>query len=372
VSDPVGFTVTPPTWPDLTVTQTPLPELASGYDATLSIIVRNVGTKATTAPITVVDEMSGNTFVSANPGWTCTAAGKIVTCTILQSIPANSELTFQLVARISDGNGATFNKVTVQSPEDYNDSNNSSTITIFFSTLGTPKITLSSSTMQPGQQGTISLTLSKLVGQEVSDVLDTLTMTFAPGAGGGTADPAAQFATGGNSVSYSFKANSVNADFAGVSGPIGFQAGTVAGTLTFKVTFRSRTGQTSSTSVNVTVASASPTIKDLTSSKSSSGFETAFTLISSTREVRTLSFEFNTTTPIRLSCGGVAGCSASGTTISFNVASQFNAWYASNPATGSLAMLRVPFTIQGTIAGSITVTLTNSIGNSNTMNFVIP
>jgi hypothetical protein len=122
----------------------------------------------------------------------------------------------------------------------------------------------------------------------------------------------------------------------------------------------------------VTVVSASPTIKDLSPAKTSSGFDTSFTLISSTREVRTLTFQFNTTAPIRLSCGGVAGCTANGATISFTVTSLFNSWYASNPAYGSLATVRVPFNIQGTISGSISVTLTNSVGNSNTMSFTIP
>ncbi|HLQ78218.1 MAG TPA: hypothetical protein VK210_12740, partial [Terriglobia bacterium] len=88
--------------------------------------------------------------------------------------------------------------------------------------------------------------------------------------------------------------------------------------------------------------------------------------------VRSLTFQFNTSTPIQLSCGGVAGCTASGSSISFNVTDLFSTWYASNPTYGSLATVRVPFNIQGTLSGSVKVTLSNTLGTSNVMSFPIP
>jgi hypothetical protein len=371
VSDPVTFYVTPPTWPDLTVIQNLPPVLGSGYDETYSITVRNVGNKESTSPITVVDTLFFNDrFVSNGPGWTCSVSGSNVTCTIVQSIPANSELTFQMVVTTFQGSGSQTNTVEVSSPEDYNVSNNKSTFVSRVDSLSRPKLIVSRASFQPGEQGTISVTMASPFPHDIPG--GTVTMTFAPSVQGTPADPAAQLATGGNSVSVSFKATSLTADFAGVAGLLGFQAGTVAGTLTFKLSFPSNSGVGQPVTESVTVVSASPTIKNLTSAKSSSGFETGFTLISSTREVRTLSIQFNTATPIKLSCGGVTGCAAFGSTLTFDVSSLFSTWYGNNSAYGTVATLHVPFNIQGTISGSLTMWLTNSVGSSSHMTFDIP
>jgi hypothetical protein len=93
---------------------------------------------------------------------------------------------------------------------------------------------------------------------------------------------------------------------------------------------------------------------------------------SSPREVSSVTFQFNTVRPVQLSCGVMTGCAVSGSSLTFNVSSLFGAWYASNTDYGSLATLRVPFSIQGNISGSISVLLNNSLGASNSMSIPIP
>jgi len=106
--------------------------------------------------------------------------------------------------------------------------------------------------------------------------------------------------------------------------------------------------------------------------KTATGFVAAFTLFSPSRRVNTLSFQFNASPPIRLSCGNLSSCSASGSTVTFQVQPLFNTWYANNTDFGSIATVRVPFTIDGTLSGTISMTVTNETGPSNTMSFTIP
>jgi hypothetical protein len=348
--------------------------LGGGYDEPFSFIIRNVGTKESTSPITVLYTKKANdTFVSAGPGWTCVLSGNLVTCTILQSIPKESEKTFQFTIRPAAQSTNRFDNVEVNSPEDYNVSNNKAAWTPDVTYLGLiPQISVSKGTLQPGEQASISLKLQFLFPRDVIDDQNTLTMTFTPSVSGTPADPAAQFATGGRTVAYSFKPNTFNADFPGAVGSIGFQPGTVAGTWAFKLTFRPKSGVIQTATLNVTVASSVPSMKTLTSVKTTTGFEAGFTLISSTREVRTLSIQFHTPTPIKLSCGGITGCTAGVSILTFDVASMFSTWYANNPAYGTVATLRVPFSIQGTISGSVTMWLTNSVGISSSSTFNIP
>jgi len=380
VSDPSAFTVTPPTWPDLTVSQNVPPVVVGGYNEVFDITVRNVGTSQTTAPITVTNTLDfGIQFVSVSSGWSCVAGRNtqlipIVTCTTAQTIPVNSQLPLQLTIKLDTGGGGPF-KITseVQSPEDYNVSNNKANVTT--QVIGTiiPTIVISPSTMQPGQQATISLVMPSKFPHDLIDSANTLTMSFSPLTLGAPADPAIQFATGGKTVSFSVKANTLTAEIQGVAGPIGFQPGTAAGQLTFTMTIRINSNQTTITrTATVSIAASVPAIKDLAVAKTSGGFETAMTLILTTREARTMTFHFNTSSPVKLNCGGVAGCSAFGSDISLSTTALFNSWFSSSSGAGGAAILRVPFNIQGTISGSIGVTIANSVGNSNTMTFDIP
>src|SRR5678815_203501 len=273
---------------------------------------------------------------------------------------------------ISDGIGASGFGAEVSSPEDYNTSNNAAGADVYKRQEPRPTIVVSNGTLDPGQQGTISLVLSSPFPHEYNDPLnDVVTISFLPSTAGTPTDSALQFATGGQRVSYSVKANSLTGDFQGVAGPMGFQAGTVAGSITFTLTHRTKTGKILTSTANVNVNKRPPTITTIAPTKLSTGFDTAITMFSSTREVSTLTFRFPS--GVQLACGTVQGCSTSTAGITFNVVSLFNEWYANNTNYGTLALLRIPFNVQGgTLSGNVSVTLTNTQGTSNTMNFNIP
>jgi len=149
VSDPAPFTITPPTWPDLTISINGPPVLGEGYDETYTVTVRNVGTKETTAPITVTDKIRNNeAFVSVRgSGWTCAAVNGTLTCISPVSLAANAETAFELVITTSVGISGTVRQPIVSSAEDYNISNNS---------------TFVAARLCPNRRSTLSTTVSRL------------------------------------------------------------------------------------------------------------------------------------------------------------------------------------------------------------------
>ncbi|MBL8995684.1 MAG: DUF11 domain-containing protein, partial [Gemmatimonadetes bacterium] len=70
--------------PDLAVSKTHSGSFTIGTNALFTIAVQNVGTAPTVGPITVTDTLlTGLSFVSATgTGWSCGAAGAVVTCTL--------------------------------------------------------------------------------------------------------------------------------------------------------------------------------------------------------------------------------------------------------------------------------------------------
>ncbi len=82
--------------PDLTVAKTHTGAFYLGQTgAQYTITVSNIGGGATTGTITVTDTLpAGLTYVSgAGTGWTCAAAGQVVTCTSNTTIAAGSQAT---------------------------------------------------------------------------------------------------------------------------------------------------------------------------------------------------------------------------------------------------------------------------------------
>jgi hypothetical protein len=96
------------------------------------------------------------------------------------------------------------------------------------------------------------------------------------------------------------------------------------------------------------------------------------TLSSTVRNVMRLRVTFNTTSPVQLSCGSVAGCSVSGTTVTFDVKLLFDQWYRDDKVYGGLARLRVPFSIQGSVKGTVTLALQNIVGISAPAQLSLP
>jgi hypothetical protein len=191
-------------------------------------------------------------------------------------------------------------------------------------------------------------------------------------------DPAIQFASGGRQTTFSIPANTLEAHFDGNTnpGPIGFQAGTVAGTLTFSGTLQAGTVQTtiapsSGLASRLTLSRQRPVIQSLETS-TQNGFTVSINLFSTTREISQFSLTFSTTTPVTLSCGSVSGCSASGPTLTFEAKSMFDSWFNSNTAFGSLSTLHLPLAISGNVHGTVLIRLQNSMGVSTPSPFALP
>lgn len=85
-----------------------------------------------------------------------------------------------------------------------------------------------------------------------------------------------------------------------------------------------------------------------------------------------MNLQFNTTPVVRLSCRAVNGCSVAGQSLSLDVRSAFNQWFAADTTFGSLSTLSLPLLIDGSVHGTVDVTLRNSRGISRPMSFALP
>jgi hypothetical protein len=204
------------------------------------------------------------------------------------------------------------------------------------------------------------------------DVTGTLTLSFAPDAVNPADDPAIQFATGGRQVSFVFPANTLNARFSGSTPAsfVSFQAGTVAGTLTFQAT--SQTAAVSASTTAFTIPRQGPLVRSLQVNNTANGTEVSITVLSTVREVTQLSLGFETQPEVRVSCGSAAGCTASGSRVTFDVKAIFDGWYTGDRTSGGLSKLRFPFSIRGSVEGRVNVTLRNSLGGLGVATFQIP
>jgi uncharacterized repeat protein (TIGR01451 family) len=375
-SGPFSFTVADP-FPDLSISSSHIGNFGAGFDETYDITVRNVGAGPAAGTITVTDLLpSGLTFVSGSgTGWSCSAAGADVTCTNSSGLLPNDSTGYQIRVSVSGGIAAHVNHtVSVTVDGDLNVANNTSSDA---TTIVTPSPGFVFTPLSPGQQATMAITMATPFPHDVNG---SVQLTFSSNAVVPIDDPAIQLATGGRSVTFTILANQTEALFgsAQMSGPLAFQSGTVAGTLTFAGTFT--VGTISGEVAPASGADADPlTIPlralSIQSIKTSTegGFAVSILLLSAAREVTQLSLSFNTNPKVVLSCGTTPGCSASGNTLTLDVASLFSQWFNADVNFGGLAQLRLPFSIQGgAVRGNVAVALRNTKGESNSQSFALP
>jgi hypothetical protein len=218
-------------------------------------------------------------------------------------------------------------------------------------------ITGTGGAVSPATQPNVGITLSRTYTVPLTG---TLSLDFAPNAIGGK-DPMIQFAGGGTSVNFSIPANSNTAMF-GSSSQIGFQSGSVAGTITFRATFQAGGADVTPAPApagSVTIARAAPAIVSAgVANRTSSGFQLVIVLLSTTREVNTVNVQF---TP-------ASGANLQTTSLTLDVGSLFANWYNSAAAApfGSMATLTVPMNVQGDVNAvrSASITLSNGNGTS--------
>ncbi len=235
--------------------------------------------------------------------------------------------------------------------------------------LALPSVTLTG--LQTTSAPTQALTVGVQLGAAAATALTgTLTLSFSPNAAGvssGYMDPALQLSSGGTSLNFTIPAGASSV----TAGTL--QQGTVAGTITVTLSGLTANGANvlpSAVTGAVTIPQAAPVITAGSvqiTNLTSSGFDVVLTGYSTSREMNTATFTFS----------AASGTQFSGTTtFPVDVSSAFTTWYSSTSSQpeGSLFMLTVPFTISGptTVLGSVSVTLTNSIGTSAPVSATAP
>jgi hypothetical protein len=225
----------------------------------------------------------------------------------------------------------------------------------------TPTISLNA-TITPAGTNQVTITLS---APALADLSGTLALTFVANASNAPAnyiDPAAQFSSGGTSITFTIPAGQTTAILPG-NGV--FSPGTVAGTLTLTLTQLSSVNDNilsnPAPSKSFVIAPSAPSIT-VNSVKiingTSAGFTVELTGFSTTREIKTATLTFTSSQTI-----------SGGGTSTVDVSSVFNTYFASasGTANGGTFKLDIPFTIAGgdaSIVTSVSVTLTNSVGSS--------
>jgi len=368
-SEALPFKVVLP-FPDLSITSAHVGNLSAGFNGVYAVSIVNAGTAATTGALTVTDTLpTGMTFVSGTgAGWSCSASGQKVTCANPESLAAGASTTLTLTVAIGGSAAAhVFHAPAVSVGGDLISSNDTASDFTLVATLS-PHLQFES-TLAAGRQSKVGLTLP--VAFPI-DVTGTLTLGFSPNAVIPTDDPTIQLASGGRVVEFTIPANTTEARFSGnlQAGPLGFQPGTVAGTLTFSVTLQAGEIQSTYSTAQI-IPRQAPAIQTLRKD-TQNGFAVVITLLSTMREVTTFSLRFDTRPAVRLGCGDVTGCSVLGSTMTFDVKSLFDAWFTSGASLGSLSAMRFPFLIQGAAQGSVVVSFRNSLGTSNSISFPLP
>ena len=227
-----------------------------------------------------------------------------------------------------------------------------------------------SGVQDPLQQPSVALTLAEPYSLLLRG---TLTLTFVSNVFG--PNPAAQFATGGTTASFTIAANSTEARFDNNATSIRLQTGTVAGNIVLKPAFFTEAGldltPTSPQELILTINSSAPRLMDIgVYSRTQTGFVLAITGYTTTRFLRQLDFQV---TPR-------SGEELTTTHLSANVESASLLWFQSEESFsfGGLFTVFVPFFLGGDHTQdqvqrvqSVTATTTNEIGASNSLSVEI-
>lgn len=104
---------------DLALTKSALGSFIAGTTGAFRLTVGNLGPSTSGTPVVVTDSLpSGMTFLDASgDGWTCTAAGRQVTCTHAAALAAGTSSSVTVLVSLADSLvGATVNSAVVSSP----------------------------------------------------------------------------------------------------------------------------------------------------------------------------------------------------------------------------------------------------------------
>lgn len=185
-------------------------------------------------------------------------------------------------------------------------------------------------------------------------------LTFAPDRG--PDDPAVQFANGGRRLSYTVAANQTAANFGGASPAL--QTGTVAGLITLTSRYRAGGADVTPTpppTQTLRINAAAPVLTRVELTRSTAGFELIAFGYSNTRDVLRATVRL---TP-------AAGASLTSSEFTIDLAAAFQAYFnsAASAPYGTQFRLALPFNVSGDQRdiASISISVTNSVGTSNTL-----
>ncbi|MBV9760184.1 MAG: IPT/TIG domain-containing protein [Acidobacteriaceae bacterium] len=216
------------------------------------------------------------------------------------------------------------------------------------------------STTVPTQQLTAGIQLASATPVALQGTLQLSFSSTAPGLPAGYVDPGLQFSSGGTTLNFTIPAGSSSISAGAI------QQGTVEGTITVAMTSLTANGASVLPSSGVSASVIIPPLPPVITGGSvqianltSSGFDVVLTGYSVTRDMTTATFTFT----------AASGDAFSGTTtFAVPVGPVFTTWFdsTSGQQNGSMFLLTVPFTISGptSVLGSVSVTLTNSVGTS--------
>ena len=248
---------------------------------------------------------------------------------------------------------------------DSNFSTSKTSVSISFSIVPSVSLTGLTPTNPPTQSTSVGVALNTPTPTQLTG---TLTLSFQSNAAGtpqGFIDPGTQFAAGGTTISFTIPAGSAVATLP-QNGAI--QQGTTAGTII--VTLTALVSGTTTVvlpqpnpSLSVTVPSLAPVITSgsgTITGRSATGFNVELDAYSTPRDLANATFTFQP----------ASGAHLNGTEpFSVSLDSVAPAWFSSSSGlqSGGLFHLTVPFTFSGDTSalGSVTVTLSNSVGSSS-------
>lgn len=214
-----------------------------------------------------------------------------------------------------------------------------------------PSISVDQQQLVSQQQAHVSV---QLAGAAPVGEIGTLTMQFTPSVANITDDPAIKFvATSGRQLQVTVANGAQVATYNGQSA-ITFQTGTTAGTIQFTVQFPNQAAVTQS----YTIAGSAVQITSGQALRQAPNLVVTLTGFDNTYSAGQLSFTFYGTNGQILTPNG----------ISVNATSAFQQYFFGSTQAGGAFSLQASFPVNGDVTqvGSVSVTLTNSIGQTST------
>ena len=209
-----------------------------------------------------------------------------------------------------------------------------------------------SATAEAGQNASVTLTVSPYP----ADITATLTLSFTPTPPNTVTDPAVLFPNNTTTDVIQIPANSTAAIPA-----IDFSSGSTAGTITVTIVLTAGGANITPAGlvpVSISVPASPPVINSVTLTRSGMSMTVAILGLSSTRDMTQAHFHF---TP-------ASGQSLKTTDVTVDLTTPFGGWYGSATSNqyGTTFLYTQPFTLDSdaSAVGSVTVTLTNSQGDS--------